>query len=104
MKELLKQIDDHQTQINSMRPLSRETAISLKDYYKIGLIWSSNAMEGNTLTESETKQFIEQQHIASVLSTADKEISLLNKKLDALKRQKKGLMQKLLTGEVRVKL
>jgi len=46
----------------------------------------------------------QQQRIASVLSTIDKEISVLNKKLKAIKQQKKGLMQKLLTGEVRVKV
>ena len=45
----------------------------------------------------------EQQKIAEVLSLADEEISLLKKELDELKLQKKGLMQKLLTGEVRVK-
>jgi len=42
-----------------MRPLPRETVTSLRDYYKIRLTWSSNAMEGNTLTESETKVVIE---------------------------------------------
>lgn len=47
---------------------------------------------------------VEQQKIASVLSTCDKEIEILNKRLDALKQQKKGLMQKLLTGKVRVKV
>lgn len=46
----------------------------------------------------------EQQAIADVLSTADDEINLLNKKLDALKEQKKGLMQQLLTGQIRVKV
>ena len=46
----------------------------------------------------------EQQKIASVLSNGDKEIELLNKKLEALKKQKKGLMQKLLTGQIRVKI
>ena len=46
----------------------------------------------------------EQAAIASTLDMADKEISLLEKQLEALKQQKKGLMQKLLTGEVRVKL
>jgi type I restriction enzyme S subunit len=46
----------------------------------------------------------EQQAIASILSTADEEITLLKKKLYTLKEQKKGLMQKLLTGEVRVKV
>ena len=45
----------------------------------------------------------EQQKIASVLNAADREIELLCDKLDALKNQKKGLMQKLLTGKIRVK-
>ncbi len=46
----------------------------------------------------------EQKAIADVLSTADEEINLLNKKLEALKEQKKGLMQQLLTGQTRVKV
>jgi type I restriction enzyme S subunit len=45
----------------------------------------------------------EQQRIAAVLNTADRELELLRRELDALKTQKKGLMQKLLTGQVRVK-
>lgn len=45
-----------------------------------------------------------QNKIADVLSTADEEIDLLNKKLEALKEQKKGLMQQLLTGQIRVKV
>lgn len=44
----------------------------------------------------------EQKAIAAVLNTQDREIGLLQKKLDALRRQKKGLMQQLLTGKVRV--
>jgi type I restriction enzyme S subunit len=43
----------------------------------------------------------EQTAIANVLSTADKEIDLLNQKLETLKQQKKALMQLLLTGIVR---
>lgn len=58
-KDLLAKIDELHNQINSLRPLSRETVSSLKEYYKIGLTWSSNALEGNTLTESETKVVIE---------------------------------------------
>lgn len=46
----------------------------------------------------------EQTRIAAVLSTCDREIELLRRKEIALREQKKGLMQKLLTGEVRVKL
>ena len=46
----------------------------------------------------------EQHAIAEVLSTADDEINLLNQKLEDLKEQKKGLMQQLLTGQIRVKV
>ena len=46
----------------------------------------------------------EQIKIAEILMVADKEIELLEKELEALKLQKKGLMQRLLTGEVRVKV
>ena len=46
----------------------------------------------------------EQQKIAEVLSLADDEINLLRNELEELKLQKKALMQKLLTGQVRVKV
>ncbi|GEM_PF-1840990 len=46
----------------------------------------------------------EQQKIASVLNAADQEIENLQKQLDAMKQQKKGLMQQLLTGKIRVKV
>ena len=46
----------------------------------------------------------EQKKIASLVSLNIKEIDFLNKQLTAIKEQKKGLMQKLLTGEVRVKV
>ena len=44
----------------------------------------------------------EQEAIADILSSADKEIELLNKQLELYTEQKKGLMQNLLTGKVRV--
>ena len=50
------------------------------------------------------KSLPEQQKIAEVLSLADDEINLLKNELEELKLQKKALMQKLLTGEVRVKV
>lgn len=46
----------------------------------------------------------EQEKIADILSKADEEIALLTRKLSALKTQKTGLMQKLLTGQIRVKV
>lgn len=44
----------------------------------------------------------EQTAIANILSTADREIDLHEKQLEELKKQKKALMQLLLTGIVRV--
>lgn len=46
----------------------------------------------------------EQTAIAAILFSADAEITLAQKKLSALKVQKKGLMQALLTGKKRVKI
>ena len=46
----------------------------------------------------------EQKAIAEVLTTADNEIATHRKKLDALRQQKRGLMQQLLTGKTRVKI
>ena len=45
----------------------------------------------------------EQQKIAEVLTSCDDEINLLNLKLENLKKQKQGLMQKLLSAKVRTK-
>jgi type I restriction enzyme S subunit len=46
----------------------------------------------------------EQKRTAAVLSACDREIELLQKQLETVKEQKRGLMQKLLTGEIRVKI
>ena len=46
----------------------------------------------------------EQKAIAEVLTTADDEIATHRKKLEALRLQKRGLMQQLLTGKTRVKI
>lgn len=48
--------------------------------------------------------FEEQRKIVNILNTADKELGVMQQELKALKLQKKGLMQKLLTGQVRVNL
>lgn len=46
----------------------------------------------------------EMQKIALLLESCDNEIDLHTRKLEALQQQKKGLMQRLLTGAVRVKV
>ncbi|MEA3452417.1 MAG: hypothetical protein U9Q83_11020 [Bacteroidota bacterium] len=59
MYQKLKQIDKLKAQIDSLRPLKPEEIKQLREYYKIGLTYSSNALEGNTLTETETKVLLE---------------------------------------------
>lgn len=46
----------------------------------------------------------EQTAIAEVLTAADREIELAKEKLERLRRQKRGLMQQLLTGKKRIKI
>lgn len=46
----------------------------------------------------------EMARLSECLRIADSEIDLLNQQLDVLREQKRGLMQKLLTGEIRVKV
>lgn len=55
----LSDIDILQKQIESLRPLSLEQVNQLKDYYRVGFTYTSNALEGNKLTESETKVVLE---------------------------------------------
>ena len=59
MKDTLKAIDQLQSQIDSIRLLDKGSSDELKQYFNIGLTYSSNALEGNSLTESETKVVIE---------------------------------------------
>jgi Fic family protein len=55
----IKEIDQIQQEINKQRPLTRNALKQLKEYYRIGFTYSSNAIEGNSLTETETKIVIE---------------------------------------------
>ncbi|MFH2096919.1 MAG: Fic family protein [Bacteroidota bacterium] len=56
---IYKEIDKLQKQIDRLSPLSDDQNKELRRYFNIGLAYSSNALEGNTLTESETKAVIE---------------------------------------------
>lgn len=59
MLEILSEIDKLQEEINSFRPLPPGTLKQLKEYYRVGLTYTSNAIEGNSLTETETKVVLE---------------------------------------------
>lgn len=60
MQNLFKEIDQLQLEINAKRPLDENLFKQIKEYYRIGITYSSNALEGNTLTESETKIVLEE--------------------------------------------
>lgn len=51
--------DKLQARIRAHRPLTADELRQLREYYRIGLTYSSNALEGNSLTETETKVVIE---------------------------------------------
>lgn len=53
------EIDKLQKKINKHRPLSVDFAKQVREYYRVGFTYSSNALEGNSLTESETKVVLE---------------------------------------------
>ena len=59
---------------------------------------------GNIKLTGENSRTRRTTKIATILSTADQEIIALQQKLDALKQEKKALMQQLLTGKRRVKV
>lgn len=54
-----RQINALRKEIDKHRPLSKGQLSNVKEYYRIGLTYSSNALEGNSLTETETKVVIE---------------------------------------------
>lgn len=58
--DILKEIDGLKKEIDQYRPLSREMSRQLREYFRIGLTYTSNALEGNSLTEVETKVVLEE--------------------------------------------
>jgi Fic family protein len=56
---LYEKADRYKNRIASARPLGAREAKNLDEYFKVGLTFSSNALEGNTLTITETKVLLE---------------------------------------------
>lgn len=55
MEDLLDQIHQKKEHLDKLRPLSDEQEKNLKNVYDLQLTYNSNAIEGSTLTYSETK-------------------------------------------------
>jgi Fic family protein len=67
IQALLSRIDKTKALIDAHRPLATEEIKELDAYFRIGTTYSSNALEGNTLTLTETKVLLE-----DGLTTGDK--------------------------------
>jgi Fic family protein len=57
---VLKKLDALKTKIADHRPLDAHMLKQVREYFRIGMAYSSNALEGNSLTETETKIVIEE--------------------------------------------
>ncbi|MDR2669750.1 MAG: Fic family protein [Desulfovibrio sp.] len=55
----LRQIDALQSNLAGYRPYEGDMLVQLRKYYRLGLTWTSNAVEGSSYTESETKILLE---------------------------------------------
>jgi Fic family protein len=55
----LEQCEALKRELNGFRPLDAHITNELKRYFRVSLTYTSNALEGNTLTESETKVVLE---------------------------------------------
>jgi hypothetical protein len=58
-KDRNQEVDELKAEIDKYRPFDKELIKELQEYYRIGFTYTSNALEGNSLTESETKVIIE---------------------------------------------
>jgi Uncharacterized conserved protein len=59
LQELLQEADSCKEKILSAHPHVTEEVNSLSSYFKIALTYSSNALEGNTLSQNETQLILE---------------------------------------------
>lgn len=59
MDDLLKRLTEKKEQLDKLQPLPKELVQSLEDWLRVELTYSSNAIEGNTLTRVETAEVLE---------------------------------------------
>lgn len=59
MDDKLKELAKKKQQLDALRPLPKELQDNLDDWYQTELTYSSNAIEGNTLSRLETAEVIE---------------------------------------------
>jgi len=57
--DIEREIEEQKTRLDALRPLAPALIPSLREYYDIELTYTSNAIEGNTLTHRETAEVIQ---------------------------------------------
>lgn len=67
MDDPLKLLTDKKKKLDSLKPLKKEVLSNLEDWMKVELTYSSNAIEGNTLSRRETAEVIEK-GVSAVIS------------------------------------
>lgn len=59
IQELFQKADDYKNLIDRNRPFNAELLLELDKYFRVGFTYSSNSIDGNTLTLAETKLLLE---------------------------------------------
>lgn len=59
MKDILSTLEEKKQQLDSYRPFSVDLVNNLREWFKIELTYTSNAIEGNTLSRAETALVVE---------------------------------------------
>ena len=98
MDSLLPQLDDKKGRLDAKRPFSPDLLANLEEWFRVELTYTSNAIEGNTLTRSETALVVEKgitvkgktlkEHLEAInhAEAIDYVKELVNTKRSALKR------------------
>ena len=60
MEDVLKKLQDKKKRLDSFKPLQEELIRNLDEWFRIELTYTSNAIEGNTLTRQETAMVVDE--------------------------------------------
>ncbi len=67
MIDLLQQLTEKKLKLDKLQPIKKEVIKNLEDWLRVELTYSSNAIEGNTLTRIETAEVLEK-GISAIIS------------------------------------
>ena len=59
MNDMLKKLTEKKAKLDALRPLNPALVKNLDEWFKVELTFTSNAIEGNTLTRQETALVVE---------------------------------------------